>query len=141
MIKIHIETLDGESEWEIKPNGSHYDLLILKSASEFHRDPGKAWHAPTEDAAAIHEIEALIEACFLAPSKTKWITILDGIRVTIRYTSAAGGAIKFTIRDFEDENQEVILMQRIFGLASRAIKDAELEEYIAGLADFRATEQ
>ncbi|MCE3228790.1 MAG: vinculin [Bacteroidetes bacterium] len=117
-LKVKIEALDYEAEIEIKKDGDLYRLIVIKSKSAYYKHNGKAWHGQTAADAQIKEITGLVEECYVAPTKTKMICILDCTVVTFLYDNDKT-KINYSIKDFEEGAKQDMLMAKLYELCNK----------------------
>lgn len=127
MLKVVIEALDYEWDFEIKKDGNVYRLIAICSKNGNPKDESKAWGAETKDDTLIKEIERLIFAAHKNPHKPTCITILDAVITRIIY-DFKGPKINLEIWNFDEDTNEHSLMEHIFRLFSEQIKDPMLEK-------------
>ncbi|MEO4005058.1 hypothetical protein [Flavobacterium sp. CAU 1735] len=129
MIKININTLDGELDIEIKKNDNQYDLIVIMSKSDYFQEKGRVWHKQIDDNQTINKIVNLIKACHTNPSVPNGITINDGIVRKICLDDDTV-AIHLVLKDsYHEKTNESELIESIFEYICECIQDPILEKY------------
>lgn len=129
MIKIAIQSLEGNCDIEIKKNDDQYWLLIIMSKSDYLKETGSVWHEKIKAEGKILEITNLIKQCHKNPSVAKMETISDGMKVDFNLKEE-GVLTRLTIKNIEKGMNEFLLMQNLFELINALIKDPILKKYI-----------
>lgn len=131
MIKINLNTLEGELDIEIKKNDDHYNLIVILSKSDYFQENGKAWHKKIENNQTIIKIADLIKACYTAPSIPKGITINDGISRKISLEDEDTAPIHLVLQNsYHTNTNESELIKSIFDYVCEQIQDPILENYV-----------
>ena len=127
MIKININSLEGEFCIEIKENEDQYDLIVMMSKSDYFQENGRVWYAKTTKKQPITAILNLIKDCEENPSLPTTITINDGIITKISYGKPLNNLV---LKDIDARTIEFELMKKVFELVKELIKDPILEKYM-----------
>ena len=127
MIKININSLEGEFCIEIKENEDQYDLIVMMSKSDYFQENGKVWYGKTTEKQRVIAILNLIKACEENPSFPTTITINDGIITKISYGKPLNNLV---LKDIDARTIEFELMKKVFELVKELIKDPILEKYM-----------
>lgn len=126
-IKVRISVLDAETEIEIKKEGDSFKLIVLASASPYHKEKGTAWHGAIADGQAVKEIDSLITGAYRNPSKTEQITILDGISIHVNYQNETE-TLDFKFKDYNLDSNEDQLLKKLFKLCNQTCGDEKLRK-------------
>lgn len=135
ILKVHIQTLDHETEIELKKDQALYRLLILKSKSDYDKDPGTVWHGASSNEEPVKAINSLIMACHHVPHKPARITILDGMLVKI-YSRYGETELSLSINQFAEGSNEVILLQTLFDFCKHIVQDEAFDRYVTSTEDY-----
>jgi hypothetical protein len=132
ILKVQIHTLDNEVEIELKQYQDLYRLLIIKSKSGFDKDSGTVWHGESRNQEAINTMSNLIVQCYRSPHKPGYISILDGMHVSIHYIHEET-ELKFSFKEFEEGSNEVLLLRTLIAFCKPLAHDETFNHYAASI--------
>lgn len=133
MLKVHIHTLGGEAEIELKKDQDLYRLFIITSKGA--HDPGTVWHGESHDESAVQQICCLIINCMDFPHQPSRITILDGMEVNIRYLHEET-ELNLKLNQFEGGSNEALLLQSLLALCRQTVHDKAFDCYAGSLDNY-----
>lgn len=133
MLKVHIHTLEGQAEIELKKDRDLYRLLII--TSKHAHDPGRVWHGECHDESAVQQIGLLISSCVDFPHQPSHIIILDGMEVNMRYRHD-GTELSLKLNHFEEGSNEALLLQRVLALCRQTVQDEAFDRYACSLENY-----
>lgn len=128
ILKVQIHTLDNEVEIELKQYQDLYRLLIIKSKSGFDKDSGSVWHGESHNQELVKDMSRLIVQCHRSPHKPGYISILDGMLVSIHYRHEET-ELTFSLKEFEEGSNEVLLLRTLLAFCKPLVHDEAFNHY------------
>lgn len=135
ILKVQIHTLETKLEIELKKHESLYRLLIIRSKSDFNKDPGTVWHGESANQELVEAIRRLAIQCYHSPHKPTRITILDGMLVKFHYLHEET-AFTLSIKEFEEGSLEALLLQSLLAYCKQLLHDDAFERCAASVEHY-----
>jgi hypothetical protein len=128
ILKVQIHTLNNEVEIELKQYQDLYRFLIIKSKSGSDKDSGTVWHGESRNQELVKGMSSLIVQCHRSPHKSGYISILDGMLVSIHYMHEET-ELKFNFKEFEEGSNEVLLLRTLLAFCKSVVHDETFDRY------------
>lgn len=121
-LKVQIRTSGLELEIELKKQEDLYRLLVIKSKSDYGKDPGMVWHGESRDETLVKNLSRQALHCYQDPHQPTRITILDGMLVNLHYRDEET-EFKLSLKEFEEGSPEAGLLRALLACCKQLIHD------------------